>query len=128
MKDQQHDPTAFGAEIRRLRVAGGLSLQHLATAAGISPSYLSRLERGMRQPPSPILVERLARALDADPLRLFVIAGLMNEGLLREMGVPYGVDAREWNEALRSLSPDDWQDVHALIRSKLARQRRQPPP
>lgn len=82
----------------------------------------------MRHPPMPALVEKFARALDADPLRLLVTAGLLNESVLREMGVPYGVDAREWNEALHSLSPDDWQDVHALIRSKLARQRGSKPP
>lgn len=36
---------AVGGEIRRLRLEAGMSLDELATKAGISASHLSRLER-----------------------------------------------------------------------------------
>lgn len=61
---------AFAQKMKRLRQARGMTLQQLSSATGISPSYISRLERSEKQCPSfPILVE-LARALKVDILTL----------------------------------------------------------
>ncbi|KGR82770.1 hypothetical protein CD32_18170 [Lysinibacillus odysseyi 34hs-1 = NBRC 100172] len=56
--------------MKRLRKARGMSLQRVSVESGVSPSYISRLERNEKQSPSfPILVE-LALALKVDVLTL----------------------------------------------------------
>ena len=56
--------------IRRLRVANGLSQEVLAVDAEIDRTYVSRLERGLENPTVAVL-ERLARALSANIEELF---------------------------------------------------------
>lgn len=61
----------FGETIRDLRVAQDLGLRETAGKVGISPAYLSRIERGKERPPRPEVIKALARALAADPDVLF---------------------------------------------------------
>ena len=61
----------FGETIRALRVAQDLGLRETATKVGISPAYLSRIERGKERPPKPDVIKALARLLAADPDVLF---------------------------------------------------------
>jgi transcriptional regulator with XRE-family HTH domain len=56
--------------IRRLRVAQGLSQEVLAVDAEIDRTYVSRLERGLENP-SVAVLERLAEALSANIEELF---------------------------------------------------------
>lgn len=61
----------FGETIRDLRVAQDLGLRETAIKAGISPAYLSRIERGKERPPRPEVIKELAKLLAADPDVLF---------------------------------------------------------
>jgi transcriptional regulator with XRE-family HTH domain len=61
----------FGEIIRGLRVAQNLGLRETATKVGISPAYLSRIERGKERPPRAEIIKELARLLAADPDVLF---------------------------------------------------------
>lgn len=61
----------FGETIRDLRVAQDLGLRETATKVGISPAYLSRIERGKERPPRPEVTKELAKILAADPDVLF---------------------------------------------------------
>src|SRR5579871_6726304 len=56
----------LGSELRRHRVAAGLSQRELAERAGLSRRGLSDLERGVRRSPYPATVRRLAAALGLD--------------------------------------------------------------
>ena len=56
--------------IRRLRVARGLSQEVLAVDAEIDRTYVSRLERGLENPTVAVL-ERLAKALSSNIEELF---------------------------------------------------------
>jgi transcriptional regulator with XRE-family HTH domain len=58
--------------IRRLRVAKGLSQEVLAADAEIDRTYVSRLERGLENPTVAVL-ERLAGALSANIEELFKV-------------------------------------------------------
>jgi transcriptional regulator with XRE-family HTH domain len=58
--------------IRRLRVARGLSQEVLAVDADIDRTYVSRLERGLENP-SVAVLERLAKALSANIEELFKV-------------------------------------------------------
>jgi HTH-type transcriptional regulator, competence development regulator len=62
---------SFGDTLRELRTAQDLGLRETATKVGISPAYLSRIERGKERPPSPEFIKALARVLAADPDVLF---------------------------------------------------------
>ena len=61
----------FGETIRDLRIAQDFGLRETATKVGISPAYLSRIERGKEGPPRPEVIKKLAKVLAADPDVLF---------------------------------------------------------
>ncbi|MDQ4099331.1 MAG: helix-turn-helix domain-containing protein, partial [Chloroflexota bacterium] len=54
---------SFGARLRRLREAAGLTQEELADRAGLSPVAVGKLERGQRRRPYPHTVRALADAL-----------------------------------------------------------------
>ena len=60
--------------LRRLRVARGLSQEALAVDAGIDRTYVSRLERKMENPTVAVL-EKLAAALCVQIVEFFAIPG-----------------------------------------------------
>jgi HTH-type transcriptional regulator, competence development regulator len=60
---------------------GRYSVRKLATAAGIEPSYLSKVERGQQPPPGERTITALARELNEDPDMLLALAGKVSEEL-----------------------------------------------
>jgi transcriptional regulator with XRE-family HTH domain len=58
-----------GANVRRLRLERELSQEGLADEAGLHRTYISGVERGVRNPTVTVL-ERIARALKVKPDRL----------------------------------------------------------
>ena len=56
--------------LRRLRVAAGLSQEALAVDANVDRSYVSRLERGLENPTVGVL-ERIAGALGSELVEFF---------------------------------------------------------
>lgn len=64
----------FGQRLKILRKAKGISQRALAEKAGISFTYLSKLENDIMQPPSGTTITALAGALDTDPDELFGLA------------------------------------------------------
>jgi transcriptional regulator with XRE-family HTH domain len=53
---------SFGIRLRETRVAAGISQEHLAALADLDRTYISILERGLRNP-SLLCVGKLAAAL-----------------------------------------------------------------
>jgi predicted ATPase/DNA-binding XRE family transcriptional regulator len=71
----------FGAHLRRLREASGLSQEELAHRAGLTPNAVGTLERGERRRPYPNTVRALADALDLDDThRADLIASVPTRG------------------------------------------------
>jgi transcriptional regulator with XRE-family HTH domain len=68
------DPTLIrvGKRVRQLRDAKGWSQERLADEAGLHRTYLSGIERGVRNPSLRNLA-RIAKALSVDVGALFVI-------------------------------------------------------
>jgi transcriptional regulator with XRE-family HTH domain len=56
---------SFGAELRRLRIAAGMSLGQLATAVHYTKGYLSKVENSDK-PPNPALARLCDAAVGAD--------------------------------------------------------------
>jgi len=65
----------FGGHLRKLRVQRGIGLRKLAMTIGISPTYLSKVERGEMPPPSERQVIALANILGQDKDVFLGIAG-----------------------------------------------------
>lgn len=69
--EQFIEMSKFGETLRQLREAQNLGLRETASMVGISPTYLSRIERGKEHPPKPEIIKAIARVLAADPDVLF---------------------------------------------------------
>ena len=65
----------FGTYIRTLRKQKGLTLKHVEKAARVSNSFLSQVERGIRNPPRPDILNRLAVAYSVPANDLMEAAG-----------------------------------------------------
>jgi HTH-type transcriptional regulator, competence development regulator len=59
-----------------------LGLRETASKVGISPAYLSRIERGKETPPRAEVIKELAKLLAADPDVLFRVASSTDPDLL----------------------------------------------
>lgn len=71
----------FGGHLRKLRVQRGIGLRKLAMTIGISPTYLSKVERGEMPPPSERQVIALANILGQDKDVFLGIAGRIQSDL-----------------------------------------------
>src|SRR5215204_3352431 len=60
---QRHGSPSFGAHLRRLRGAAGLTQEEVASRSGLSAKAISMLERGERKRPYPHTIRSLADAL-----------------------------------------------------------------
>lgn len=64
------DPTAqFSENLRRLRLAAGMTQELLSEATQLDPGEISRLERGVRNPRLSTIV-RISRGLGVTPSEL----------------------------------------------------------
>jgi transcriptional regulator with XRE-family HTH domain len=69
----------FGTYVRRLRKSKGLTLKQVETQAKVSNAYISQIERGLRKPPHPDILRRLAKTYDVPHRDLLVVAGYLEE-------------------------------------------------
>lgn len=67
--------TKFGRRVRALRAEQGWGLRKFAKAVGVSPTYLSKIERGEFPPPAEDKVVAIADALGQDRDELLAMAG-----------------------------------------------------
>lgn len=67
--DGEDPRAALGRRVNRLRVALGVSQEAFADQVGLDRTYISGIERGLRNPTLLVLL-RLARALGVPPAKL----------------------------------------------------------
>ena len=65
----------FGAFIRREREAREIGLREMAKKIGVSPTYMSKVERDEFTPPTEDNVRSIAHILECDPDELLAMAG-----------------------------------------------------
>lgn len=70
----------FGAHIHKLRKQKGLTLKQVEKLAHVSNAYLSLLERGLRRPPRPEILQRMAQVYQVEQRELMIAAGYLQEG------------------------------------------------
>lgn len=66
---------SFGALVRREREAREIGLREMAKMIGVSPTYLSKIERGDFDPPAEDKVRKIAEIIARDPDELLALAG-----------------------------------------------------
>jgi len=69
----------FGNYMRRLRKSRGLTLKQVEFQAKVSNAYISQIERGLRRPPHPEILKRLAKSYDVEHRELLIAAGYLEE-------------------------------------------------
>jgi transcriptional regulator with XRE-family HTH domain len=65
----------FGETVRALREARKIGLRRFAEKVGMSPTYLSKVERDEFDPPAEEKVKRIAEVLGQNPDELLALAG-----------------------------------------------------
>jgi transcriptional regulator with XRE-family HTH domain len=73
----------FGQFVRDRRTAKGLSLRKFAELVGVSPTYLSQVEKGNCDPPTAERVRRMAEILGENADELTALAGRVPDDLPR---------------------------------------------
>jgi len=76
----------FGKRIRERRLAQShkgpqYSLRQVATTVGVTPSFLSKVERGDLPPPAAATIKKLAEVLGENPDVLLALAGKVSSDL-----------------------------------------------
>lgn len=71
----------FGQRLRDLRKQKNLSQRDLAAQVGIDFTYLSKIEGGRLDPPSEVIIRRIAQVLEADEDELINLAGKVPKDL-----------------------------------------------
>ena len=66
---------SFGALVRREREAKEIGLREMAKKIGVSPTYLSKVERDEFPPPAEDKVRKIAEILGRDADELLALAG-----------------------------------------------------
>jgi transcriptional regulator with XRE-family HTH domain len=69
------DPDRFGAFVRRRREEKEIGLREMAKMIGVSPTYLSKVERDGFTPPTEDKVRAIAQIIECDPDELLAMAG-----------------------------------------------------
>lgn len=113
--------SGFGSMIRNRREELGLSLKQIEEETGISPSYINRIEKGVRKAPSFRIIEQLAKALDMPVNKLINVAespaqktvSSLEELLLTSQFTVNGKRASKQSkekmvEFIKKLSEADW--------------------
>ena len=77
--------SSFGISVREARLRLNLTLKELATSAGISESYLSRIENAQCPPPKSSAVKKLAEALGEDTEAFLILAQRVDQELLNSV-------------------------------------------
>lgn len=108
----------IGNVIRALREQKGLTLEALAYDAGMSGGNISRIERGVIDPPISTLL-KLCAALQIPASELFLAleATPALDSTLREAHQHYGHDSQQMLLIFASLSPSQRQSALAILQA-----------
>lgn len=68
-------PVKFGAFVRGRRKERDIGLRKMAKDIGVSPTYLSKIERDEFTPPTEEKVRAIAKIIECDPDELLAMAG-----------------------------------------------------
>jgi transcriptional regulator with XRE-family HTH domain len=109
-----NDDSSFGATVRRLREAKKIGLRKFAKEVGMSPTYLSKVERDQFNPPSEEKIKAIAAALGEDANGLLALAGRVSSDLADIVQRQIQRHPREAADFLRSVNGLSAKDMQRL--------------
>ena len=109
-----NDNSSFGATVRRLREAKKIGLRKFAKQVGMSPTYLSKVERDQFNPPSEEKIKAIAAALGEDANGLLALAGRVSSDLADIVQRQIQRHPREAADFLRSVNGLSAKDMQHL--------------
>ena len=98
------------------------TLRQFAKAVGVSPTFISKMERGHFKPPSAETVKRMAVVLHVDPDELLALAGKVDP----ELEAIISQNPRAMARLLRTVHEQGLTDQEILELSERIRQMRKP--
>lgn len=105
----------FGATLRLLRLDAGLSLRQLAAEIGVSSAYLSRVENGHDQAPTPDRLVAIAHALEVQPTLLLELADRVGPFVSSYLESVPAANALFLEIARRGLTPSQLAQIQSFI-------------
>lgn len=112
----------FGAKLRELRQAKGMTLRALAEAAGVDFTYLSKIENDrLDYSPGVETIRDLAQALEVDAMELLQLANKLPPELVKLAGNDKA--RRFFQRAQEIASPKDWDALLDLLESRQSARR-----
>ena len=109
-----NDHSSFGATVRRLREEKKIGLRKFAQMVGMSPTYLSKVERDQFNPPSEEKIKAIAAALGEDANGLLALAGRVSSDLADIVQRQIQRHPREAADFLRSVNGLSAKDMQRL--------------
>ena len=103
MADKQN---AFGKELRKLRKGLGFTQKQLAELAGVTASYISQLENGLKYPTDRVIA-KLYGPLDISENRLLIKIGKMK----MDLAATLATRRKEVPKVLSSLTDDQLEEL-----------------
>lgn len=111
---------SFGPSIRAWREEKEIGLRRFADQVGMSPTYLSKIERGEFPPPGEEKIKAIAKALGKDADELLALAGRVAS----DLGEIIQQKPREIATFLRAARRLTRQDIEQLTRQVERKQRK----
>ena len=93
-----------GGWLREQREKQGIGLREFSRATGLNPSYISMLETGSLEAPSPEMLDKIADGLDIESGKLHIIFGYLPQAVAAKIDK----DPERAGELLEVLLDLDW--------------------
>jgi len=107
----------FGPTIRAWREEKEIGLRRFADIVGMSPTYLSKVERGDFPPPGEEKIKAIAKALERDADQLLALAGRVASDL-SDIIQQKPKEMATFLRAARGLGPKDLAELTRLAEKK----------
>ena len=105
--------TTLGEKISVLRAEQRIGLRELGRAVGVTAMHISNLEKG-KSMPSPELVQKLAKALDANLDELLYLADQVDPDVVDVIqSNPYSVP--NFLRSAKDLTPEQWEALQKQV-------------
>lgn len=107
------DENLLGQFIAEKRKTKGMSLRQIAEKAELSPSQLSKIERGLVKSPNEDTLDRISYALNEDKNAIYALAGKLNNDAKAEaaMYIPELLGG----SAFREVAATHYEDRHNTL-------------
>ena len=109
--------TTFGAVLRRLRQAAGLSQRELATQVGLDFTYISKLENDRLPPPAADTIVALCKVLQIEPEELLALVGKIPTGIQKAVSTNKAAQSFLREVQHLDISDEKWKTLASSLQS-----------